>query len=145
MLILVNNPKAKYDYHLMESYCAGIALKGSEVKTLSLGQGSLKEAYVFVKNNELFLEQFTIPPYSFAGPLNHASDRIKKLLLNKHEIKQIINKKQQQSLSVIPSKVFFRNGKIKVEIWLAKPKKKFDKRETIKKKTIRRELEAEYR
>ncbi|WP_462218367.1 SsrA-binding protein [Mycoplasmoides genitalium] len=145
MLILVNNPKAKYDYHLMESYCAGIVLKGSEVKALSLGQGSLKEAYVFFKNNELFLEQFTIPPYSFAGPLNHASDRIKKLLLNKHEIKQIINKKQQQSLSVIPSKVFFRNGKIKVEIWLAKPKKKFDKRETIKKKTIRRGLEAEYR
>ncbi|AAB95729.1 SsrA-binding protein [Mycoplasmoides pneumoniae] len=144
MRVLVNNPRAQYDYYLLTGYCAGLVLKGSEVKSLALGQGSLKEAYVFIDKHEVYIKDFSISPYAFSGEFNHPFKRVKKLLLNRNEIKQITARQKQEGLSIIPLKVFFKNGKIKMEIWLAKPKKKFDKREAIKSKTIQRELRQQY-
>jgi len=139
---LVTNKKAYFDYEILEKFEAGIVLLGLEVKSLKQGKASLVGAYVVIKHQEAFLLNATISPYQ---PQNTSSDyqpqRTRKLLLKNQEIDYLSNKTKQRGLTLIPLKVYNKNGLIKIEIALVKGKKKFDKRETIKKREEKRKIE----
>lgn len=140
--IVCQNKKAYHDYFIDETFEAGIVLVGTEVKSLRLGMANLKDSYATVRNGELFLTNTHISPYKQADRFTQPEpDRTRKLLLHKKEINKLIGKTKEKGYTLIPTKIYFKNGKIKVEIALAKGKKLFDKRETIKKKTVEREME----
>ncbi len=136
------NRKARHDYEIIETYEAGIELKGSEVKSIRTGSANLKDSYAEIDNGEVYINNFHISPYKFASAhTNHDPYRKKKLLLHKSEIRKLIGKTKEKGLTLVPLKVYSKNGKIKVEIALAKGKKLYDKRKDIKEKDIRREQE----
>jgi SsrA-binding protein len=138
----IKNKKAFYDYEILERYEAGIELKGSEVKSLREGKANLRDSFVRIENGEAFLFNAYIAPYSHGGLFNHEPTRKRKLLLHKSEIKRLLGKSMEKGLTIIPLRIYFNErGKVKVEIALAKGKKLYDKRETIK----RREQEREAR
>lgn len=141
--IVVRNRKAKFNYHIMESFEAGLVLLGSEVKSIRLGRISISEAYIDLENGELFLVGCHIAEYPFATIANHDPVRKRKLLLHKREIKRIASKISLAGFTAIPLSVYFKNGKVKVEIALAKGRKKVDKRHEIQKKDQKREAERE--
>ena len=124
-----------------ETYQAGVALLGSEVKSLREGKVNLGDSYGDIKKSEVFLVDAHISAYPQANRLNHDPLRTRKLLLHKREIKRLIGKVEQKGYTLIPIKLYFVNGKVKVDLALAKGKKLFDKRETLKKKTMEREME----
>ncbi len=140
--VVCQNKKAYHDYFIDETFEAGIVLVGTEVKSLRLGMANLKDSYAMVRNGELFLTNTHISPYKQADRFTRPEpDRTRKLLLHREEINKLIGKTKGKSYTLIPTKIYFKNGKAKVEIALAKGKKLFDKRETIKKKTVEREME----
>ncbi len=124
-----------------ETYQAGVSLLGSEVKSLREGKVNLGDSYGDVKNGEVFLVDAHISPYPQANRLNHDPLRTRKLLLHKREIKRLIGKVEQRGYTLIPVKLYFLDGKVKVDLALAKGKKLFDKRETLKRKDMEREME----
>ena len=135
------NPKANRDFTLEEKFEAGIKLQGSEVKSLRNSQVSIKESFAMVRDEEVFLINSYIAPYEAANVFNHDPRRERKLLLNKREIKRLIGKTQIRGYTLIPVKIYFKNGLAKIELALAKGKKQYDRREDIKKRDIKRELE----
>jgi len=140
--VVCQNKKAYHDYFIEESVEAGIVLVGTEVKSLRLGKANLKDSYATVRGSELFLVNTHISPYKQADKFSQPEpDRTRKLLLHKEEINKLIGKTKEKGYTLIPTKIYFKNGKAKVEIALAKGKKLFDKREAIKKKTVEREME----
>ena len=139
--IVCQNKKARYDYHILETIEAGMVLLGTEVKSLREGRANLKDSYARIKDGELFLMQAHISPYSHAHYDNHQPDRVRKLLLHKQELKRLTGKTQEKGLTLVPLKIYFKDGKAKVELALASGKKSFDKRETLKRKTQQREVE----
>jgi SsrA-binding protein len=139
--VICQNKKAFHNYFIEETYQAGISLLGSEVKSLREGKVNLGDSYGDIKKNEVFLVDAHISLYSQANRLNHDPLRTRKLLLHKREIKRLIGKVEQRGYTLIPVKLYFVNGKVKVDLALAKGKKLFDKRETLKKKTMEREME----
>lgn len=139
----IENRRARYDYEILTTYEAGIALAGSEVKSLFLGRANLTDAYAQVKNGEMWLFEFDIEPYAFAHHFKPERRRDRKLLLHRKEIDLIARRMQEKGLSLIPLKVYFKNGKVKVEIGLGRGKREYDKRETIKKSESRREIDRE--
>jgi SsrA-binding protein len=139
--IICQNKKAFFNYFMEETYQAGIALLGSEVKSLREGRANLGDSYGDIRKGELFLVDAHISPYPQANRLNHDPLRRRKLLLHKKEIKRLIGKVEQRGYTLIPTKLYFSDGKVKVDLALAKGKKLFDKRETLKKKTMEREME----
>jgi SsrA-binding protein len=139
--IVTTNRKAYHDYHIQETYEAGISLLGTEVKSLREGRANLKDSYVIIKDNEAFLLNCHISPYSHGNIQNHDPLRTRKLLLHRKEIDKLWGKTSQQGFTVIPLKIYFKNGKAKVEIGLAKGKRQYEKRTTIKEKEARREIE----
>lgn len=139
--IICKNRKAGYNFHIEESFEAGIALIGSEVKSLRQGRANLSDSYAKILKGELFLVDAHIAPYDPAHRQNHDPLRERKLLLHKSEIKKLIGKVAEKGFSLIPLKLYFKNGKVKVELALAKGKRAYDKREAIRKKDERRELE----
>jgi SsrA-binding protein len=139
--LICQNKKAFHNYFLEETYQAGISLLGSEVKSLREGKVNLGDSYGDIKRSEVFLVDAHISPYPQANRLNHNPLRTRKLLLHKKEIKRLIGKVEQKGYTLIPVKLYFVNGKVKVDLALAKGKKLFDKRETLKKKTMEREME----
>ena len=140
--IVCQNKKAYHDYFIDETFEAGIVLVGTEVKSLRLGMANLKDSYAMVRNGELFLTNTHISPYKQADRFTMPEpDRTRKLLLRREEINKLIGKTKGTGYTLIPTKIYFKNGKAKVEIALAKGKKLFDKRETIKEKTVEREME----
>jgi SsrA-binding protein len=139
--IVCQNRKARHDYFIDEVYEAGIALVGPEVKSLRGGRGSLQDAYARVKNGELFLYNMHVTPYSFAHNLDLDPTRTRKLLMQKREIKRLIGKTEEKGYSLIPLSVYFSRGIVKVELALAKGKKKYDKRHALKDKEMKRELD----
>ena len=143
--LICKNKKAFFNYQIEETYEAGIVLTGTEVKSCRQGQANLKDSYARVKNGEVFLYDVHISPYSHAGYSQHEPLRIRKLLFHKQEIKRLLGKTKEQGYAFIPLKLYFRNGKVKVEMALAKGKKLYDKREDIKKKDLRREAVSELR
>lgn len=141
--IVCQNKKAYHDYFIDETFEAGIVLVGTEVKSLRLSMANLKDSYAIIRNGgELFLTNAHISPYKQADRFTMPEpDRTRKLLLHREEINKLIGKIKEKGYTLIPTKIYFKNGKAKVEIALAKGKKHFDKRETIKKKTVEREME----
>ena len=139
--LICQNKKAFHNYFIEETYQAGISLLGSEVKSLREGKVNLGDSYGDIKRSEVFLVDAHISPYAQANRLNHDPLRTRKLLLHKKEIKRLIGKVEQRGFTLIPVKLYFVDGKVKVDLALAKGKKLFDKRETLKKKTMEREME----
>ena len=139
--LICQNKKAFHNYSVEETYEAGISLLGSEVKSLREGRANLGDSYGTIKRGELFLVDAHISPYGYANRLNHDPLRTRKLLLHKREIRRLIGKVQEKGFTLIPLRLYFSNGKVKVALGLAKGKKLFDKRETLKKRTMEREME----
>jgi SsrA-binding protein len=139
--IIATNKKARHDYHLSDEVEAGIVLTGTEVKSIRDGRVTIKDAYAEIKNGEVFLRQLHINPYAFAYYDNHDPLRSRKLLLHNYEIKRMIIKTKERGYTIIPLKLYFKNGKVKVQIALAKGKKLYDKRESIKEREVNRELD----
>lgn len=149
MTFLAINKKAGFDYQILQTFEAGIELKGFEVKAIKSGRINLRGSYVIMKNNEAFLLNADIPPYQAKNtPTDYDSKRTRRLLLNKSEIKNLIDRVQEKGLTLVPLKVYTKGvstgsarGRIKIEIGLAKSRKKFDKRALIKKRETEREME----
>ncbi|MEO0301710.1 MAG: SsrA-binding protein SmpB [candidate division WOR-3 bacterium] len=140
--ILVNK-KAKSDYEIFDTYICGIVLKGAEVKSLRDGRASIKDAYVKIENGEAYIYKFHISPYPPAFKFFPDPERKKKLLLTKREIKRLIGKWKEKGLVLIPLRVFFKGKLAKIEIALARKKRKYEKKELIKKREMERELKRE--
>lgn len=132
--LLVNNSKAKFLYFLEDFLECGIELKGSEIKSIRANGAALRDSYVIFKDGEAFLLNMHIAPYENGSNFNHEPTRTRKLLLHKNEILKMEKKAKEKVMTVVPTKVYLKKGKVKIEIALAKGKKLFDKRETIKKR-----------
>jgi len=144
MKIVASNKKAYFNYEIVESMEAGIALLGSEVKSVREGRVSLKDSFAEIKNGEVFLLHMNISPYEQANIFNHDPLREKKLLLHRQEIKRLIGKIREKGYTLIPTKVILNDrGKVKVEISLAKGKRTYEKRRAIKERDLEREVRAE--
>lgn len=139
--IMAENRKARYDYFIEDTYEAGMVLLGTEVKSIRLGRVNLKDSYARIKKGEVFVHQMHIGPYPFAYHDNHDPLRKRKLLLHKSEIKKLYGKVNEKGFSLIPLKIYFQNGKAKLTLALARGKRKFDKRETIRRRDEKRDLE----
>ena len=140
MNIISNNRKSSYLYTFLDKYEAGMQLKGVEVKAIREGNVNIAEAYISIKNNEIFVIGMHVGEYSHSGYATHNPTRERKLLMHKVEISKIKSKFENKGITIIPLKLYFKNGKAKLEIALAKGKKKWDKRETIKRRDIDREI-----
>ncbi len=141
--IISENRKARFNYFLIDEYEAGMVLKGTEVKALRLGRANLKDSYAKIKNGEVFLCQLHIGEYPFAYYGNHKPLRERKLLLRKPEIKKLYGKINEKGFSLIPVRLYFLNGKVKIRIAVAKGKQKYDKRQSIKQKDLKRDQDRE--
>jgi SsrA-binding protein len=139
--IIAENRKARYDYFIIDQYEAGITLKGTEVKSLRTGRANIKDSYARIKDGEVFVYQMHISPYPFAYYDNHEPLRPRKLLLHKNEIKKIYSKVNEKGMSLIPLRLYFKNGKAKLVIAVVKGKRKFDKRESIRQRDEKRDLD----
>ncbi len=140
---ITTNRKARYEYQILDTMEAGIVLCGTEVKSLRLGRANLKDSYANVNNGEVYLFNAHISPYSHGNINNHDPERQRKLLLHKKEIKKLIGKVQEKGLTLVPLKLYFKNGKVKVELAVARGKKFFDKRHDIAKRESDREIKRE--
>jgi len=136
---VATNRKARFEYQLLDTYEAGLVLKGTEIKSVRKGQISLQEAYVRTDGKQAWLVGAHIAPYEHASAFQHDPDREKKLLLNKREIRELYDAVRIKGLTIIPVRVYLKGGHAKVEIAIAKGKKKYDKREAIKKRDFERE------
>ncbi|MGA1794905.1 MAG: SsrA-binding protein SmpB [bacterium] len=138
---IVANKKAFHDYFILETIEAGLVLQGTEVKSLREGHANLKDSYARIESGEAYLIGCHISPYPCGGHFNHDPLRPRKLLLKKGEIKRLLGKMTEKGMTLIPTRLYFKGGKAKVEIGLAKGKRQYDKRETLRKKEERREIE----
>ncbi len=145
MKLVANNKKAYHDYFIEEKIECGIALHGTEVKSLRMGKCSIKEAFIRIENGEVFAYGMHISPYEKGNIFNKDPLRIKKLLLHKQEINKLLGKIKEKGYTLVPLQVYFSRGKAKVEIGLARGKKLYDKRDDIAKKDQRRENEREFK
>lgn len=140
--IVSDNRQARFLYEILETYEAGIELKGTEVKSIRAGRVNLRDGYGLVRNGEMWLINAHISPYETASEyFNHDAKRTRKLLLHKAEIRKLLGRVEQQGLTLVPLKMYFKNGKVKVEIALGKGKKLHDKREDIKRREDKRDME----
>ena len=137
------NRKARYDYELLDKFEAGIVLTGTEIKSIRNGGANLKDSYAIVKNNEVFLLNMHISVYKQGNQFNHDENRTRKLLLHKNEINKINDKISIKGLTLVPVKLYFKNGLAKIELAIAKGKHTYDKKETIKQRDIERETKKE--
>lgn len=136
-----NNPKVHFNYEILESFEAGLVLSGSEVKAIRAGKCSIQGSYVKILNNEAYLIGALVSPYQANNvPEGYDAQRTRKLLLKRKELKYLIDKSQEAGLTLVPFKIYNKNGLIKLEIGLARGKKKYDKRETIKKRDVERDI-----
>lgn len=143
--VVATNRKASHDYFLLERLEAGIALQGSEIKSIRQGQISLAEAYVQIDGREAWLMDAHIAPYEQASIYNHEPRRPRRLLLHRKEIRELWNQVRQKGFTIIPTRVYLKEGRAKVEIAVAKGKKLFDKRQALAKRDAQREIERELR
>jgi SsrA-binding protein len=139
--LIANNKRARYDYLIEESFEAGLVLTGTEVKALRLGKASLNEAYATIDSGEAWLENAFIPEFEGGSWTNHSPRRRRKLLLGKKEIAKLAGRSSEQSFTIVPISLYFKDGYAKVEIGLARGKKAVDKRETLKARDAQREIQ----
>jgi len=140
MEIVSTNKKARFNYEIIEKIEAGISLKGTEVKSVRNKNVSIGESYAQIKNNEVFLHNLHISPYEQGNRENHDPIRVRKLLLHKQEIKKLVSKIQLKGLSLVPLSIYLKKGKIKIELAVGKGKRLVDKRESLKKRAVDREI-----
>ena len=143
--LIANNKKAYHDYFIDDTYEAGVALHGTEVKSLRMGKCSIKEAYVKIENGEVFVYNMHISPYEKGNIFNRDPLRVKKLLLHKSEIRKLAGAASQKGFTIVPLKVYLKGSLVKVEIGLARGKKLYDKRQDIIKKDQKREADRNYK
>ena len=141
MKVVTQNKKAFHDYFILDTYEAGIELKGTEIKSVRLGHVTLKDAFIRFKNDEAFIENMHIAPYEQGNIFNHEPLRNRKLLLHKKQIKKLQREVKENGLTVVPTKLYFNTSKLKVEIALARGKKLYDKRQDLKAKDAKRDME----
>ena len=141
--IIAENRKARHEYFIEDRFEAGMVLKGTEVKSLRQGRANLKDSYARIKNGELYVHQLHISPYPFAYYNNHDPLRVRKLLMHHYEIKQLYGKMNERGYTLVPLRLYFREGKVKLELALAKGKRHYDKRETIRRRDEQRDLERQ--
>ncbi len=139
------NRQAGFNYHLLETIEAGLVLNGGEVKSVRAGQANMNDAHARIRNGEIWLHGLHIAPYSASGQVSYEPTRPRKLLLHKKQLIQLAGKLQEQGLSLIPTKIYLTHNRIKVELALAKGKKKYDKRASIKRKESEREISRKLR
>lgn len=143
--MVANNKKAYHDYFILDKIETGIALHGTEVKSLRMGKCSIKESFIRIENGEVFIYGMHISPYEKGNIFNKDPLRVRKLLLHKSEINKLIGKTKENGMAIVPLKVYFKGSLVKVEIGLAKGKKLYDKRQDIAKKDQRREAERDFK
>ena len=143
--LIANNKKAYHDYFILDTYEAGLALHGTEVKSLRMGKCSIKESFIRIENGEVFIYGMHISPYEKGNIFNKDPLRVKKLLLHKSEIHKMLGKVKEKGISVVPLKVYLKGSLMKMEIGLAKGKKLYDKRDDIAKKDQKREAERDFK
>jgi SsrA-binding protein len=144
--VVCKNKKAYFDYFVDETYEAGLVLEGTEVKSLRLGRANLRDSFARIRNGEVFLVNLHISPYEQGDRFTQPdTTRTRKLLLNRTEIKKLIGKTKEKGYTLIVTKIYFKNGKAKAEIGLARGKKHYDKRESIKQKDMAREISREFK
>lgn len=143
--LIANNKKAYHDFFILDTYEAGIALHGTEVKSLRMGKCSIKESFIRIENGEVFIYGMHISPYEKGNIFNKDPLRVRKLLLHKSEINKLLGKIKEKGMSVVPLKVYLKGSLMKVEIGLAKGKKLYDKRDDIAKKDQRREAQRDFK
>lgn len=143
--MIANNKKAYHDYFILETYEAGIALSGTEVKSLRMGKCSIKESFIRVESGEMYIYGMHISPYEKGNIFNKDPLRVRKLLLHKAEINKMLGKTKEKGMAIVPLKVYFKGSLVKVEIGLAKGKKLYDKRQDIAKKDQKREAERDFK
>ncbi len=141
--VICNNKKAYHNYFISETYEAGIQLVGSEVKSVKSGGVSINDAFIYIKNNEVYLKNAYIKPYEKTSVFSHNELRNRKLLLHDYEIAKLVKQVDVKGFTLVPIKVYLKNGLIKLELGLAKGKKLYDKREVLKQKTINSQLQRE--
>jgi len=140
--LIADNRKAFHDYHILETFEAGIALLGTEVKGIREGRANLRDSYAQVDRGEVWLHNVHINPYSHRGYVDHDPKRKRRLLLHKYEIRKLIGKTVEKGLTLVPTRLYFKNGRVKVSIALAKGKQAHDKRDAIRKREVDRETRA---
>ncbi len=143
--LIANNKKAYHDYFIDETYEAGVALHGTEVKSMRMGKCSIKESFIRIENGEVFVYGMHVSPYEKGNIFNKDPLRVKKLLMHKYEINKLAGKVAEKGYTLVPLQVYFKDGKAKVEIGLARGKKLYDKRNDIAKKDQLREAEREFK
>lgn len=143
--MVAQNKKAYHDYAIEETYEAGIVLQGTEIKSIRAGKVNLKDSYARIQNNEIYLFGMHVSPYEQGNRYNHDPLRTRKLLLHRKEISKLIGESKEVGYSIVPLKMYLKNGYAKVLIGLARGKKKYDKREDLKKKEAKREVERAFR
>jgi SsrA-binding protein len=139
---IAENRKAYHDYHLLETFEAGVVLLGTEVKAIREGRVNLRDSYAGLDNGEVYLHNVNISPYSHRGYAEHEPLRKRKLLLHRDEIRKLAGKTAEKGMTLVPVRMYFKNGRVKVAVALAKGKKEYDKRETIKRRETDRETRA---
>ena len=144
-ILIANNKKAFHDYFIDETYEAGVALHGTEVKSMRMGKCSIKEAFIRIENGEVFVYGMHVSPYEKGNLFNKDPLRVKKLLMHKYEINKLSAKIAEKGYTLVPLQVYFKEGRVKVEVGLARGKKLYDKRADIAKKDQRRETEREFK
>ena len=140
--LIADNRKARHDYHILETYEAGIALLGTEVKAIREGRVNLRDSYARTEGGEVWMMNVHISPYSHRGYADHAEKRQRKLLLHHYEIRKLIGRTAEKGLTLVPLQMYFKKGRVKVLIGLAKGKQAHDKRETIRRREVDRETRA---
>jgi SsrA-binding protein len=139
--LITSNRKARHEFHLLETFEAGLVLTGTEVKSLRQGQASLAESYAMVENDEVFLVGAHLPEYAQGNRANHAPTRPRKLLLHRKEIERLRGKVMEKGLTLVPLKLYWKNGRAKVEIALARGKREYDRRDDVAKREAQREMD----
>jgi len=143
--VVITNKKARFQYEIVEFFEAGIVLQGTEVKSLRSGKANLQDSYATVKDEEVFLYNMHISPYEQGNIFNHEPNRIRKLLLHKQEIKRLSGKVLERGMTLVPVKIYFKNGRAKVELGLARGKSQVDKRKDIARRDEQRMVEREFK
>jgi SsrA-binding protein len=140
--LIADNRKARHDYHILETYEAGIALLGTEVKAIREGRVNLRDSYARTDDGEVWMMNVHISPYSHRGYADHAETRQRKLLLHRHEIRKLIGRTAERGLTLVPLQMYFKKGRVKVLVGLAKGKQMHDKRETLRRREVDREARS---
>ena len=143
--LIANNKKAYHEYFIDETYEAGIALHGTEVKSMRMGKCSIKESFIRIENGEVFVYGMHVSPYEKGNIFNKDPLRVKKLLMHKYEINKLAGKVEEKGYTLVPLQVYFKDGRVKTEVGLARGKKLYDKRQDIAKKDQRRETQREFK